>query len=185
MVITVTGHFIPLIIVGTILGTVGSGLIYTFNIGTPSSEWIGYQTVAGIGFGLIIQVPIIVCQAIAKPADLSSFTAIIIFFQTLGFTIFVAIGQSLFTNQLVLSVPKYVRGIDTALVVTTGATDIRRVFPAEQVPGIIHAYMDGLKNAYALAIAVAGISFLVSIYVLVFDYRRLNQEETAKATGAV
>jgi len=184
MTIMVTGHFIPLMIIGSTLSTLGSGLLYTLDIGTPTGKWIGYQIVAGIGFGLVIQIPIIVSQAISKPADLSSITAIIIFFQTLGFTIFVSMGQTLFTNQLVTSAPKYVPGIDVNLMVSTGATDIRKVFPADQVAGIVHAYMDGLKNAYAMSIAVAGTSFIIAMCVLLFDRRRLNQDETKNATGA-
>lgn len=181
MVITTTGHYIPLMIIGTTLSTTGSGLLYTFDIGTPSSEWIGYQILAGIGFGLVIQIPIIVAQAISTPQDLSSITAIMIFFQTLGFAIFVSVGQTLFTNELISSVPKYVPGIDTAKVVATGATDLRRVFPADQIPGIVRAYMEGLKNAYTMSIALAGVSFCIAIAILVFDRRRLNQDETAKA----
>ncbi|KIW01423.1 uncharacterized protein PV09_07185 [Verruconis gallopava] len=183
-IITVTGHFIPIILFGTILGTVGSGLIYTFGVNTPSSEWIGYQIAAGIGFGLIIQVPIICSQALSTAEDLSSVTAIMMFFQTVGFAVFVSVGQSLFTNKLILSAEKYVPGVDVAKVVATGATDLRKAFPAEQLEGLIHAYMDGLTDAYTMAIAISGVSFLVATAILILDYRRLNQEETKKAVGA-
>jgi hypothetical protein len=170
-------------IIGTVLSTTGSGLVYTFNVGTPSSEWIGYQIIAGIGFGLVIQIPIIVAQALSSPKDLSSVTALMIFFQSLGFALFVSVGQTLFTNELVSAAPKYVPGVDAAKVVSTGATELRDTFPAGQIPGLVHAYMDGLKNAYIMAIALAGVSVLISVAILVFDRRRLNQEETKKAGG--
>ena len=47
-------------------------------------------------------------------------------------------------------------------VVSVGVTQIRATFAANDVPGIILAYMDGLKVAYAIAIASAGIAVLVS-----------------------
>jgi hypothetical protein len=53
------------------LSTIGGGLIYSFDIGTPASKFIGYQVVAGAGIGLAIQVPIIVAQATSSRADLS------------------------------------------------------------------------------------------------------------------
>jgi len=36
------------------------------------------------------------------------------------------------------------------------------VFPADVIPGIVDSYMSGLKVAYAVAIASAGISVLIS-----------------------
>lgn len=53
--------------------------------------------------------------------------------------------------------------VDPNLVALTGATQIRTAFPADAVPGVIQAYMDGLKVAFALAVAGAGISFLISL----------------------
>jgi hypothetical protein len=43
-----------------------------------------------------------------------------------------------------------------------GVTQIRETFGAGVVPGIIQAYMDGLKVDYAIAIASSGIAVLVS-----------------------
>lgn len=46
--------------------------------------------------------------------------------------------------------------------IATGATQLRTHFTAEQLPGVIKTYMSGLKVAYAIAIAVAGISVLIT-----------------------
>lgn len=174
--ITMTGHYLPLIVVGSICATVGTGLIYTLDIGSPSSEWIGYQALSGIGSGLGIQVSVIVCQAIVPAIDVSSVTAIILFWQTLAGAIFVSVGQSLFTNKLVKSVASEVPGVNPQLVVATGATELRDVFTSDdQLNGVIRAYMDGLKDAYTLGIALAGCSVLVVAAMLVFDYRKVKK----------
>ncbi|KAF2090771.1 MFS multidrug transporter-like protein [Saccharata proteae CBS 121410] len=158
--ITVTGHYIPLVILGSICGTVGTALIYTLHVGSPSSQWIGYQALSGIGMGLGIQVAIIIAQAIVAPIDVSSITAVIIFWQTVSGAIFVSVGQSLFANRLVKSVARNAPGVDPALVIATGATELRKTFPAEQLPGVIDSYMAGLKDAYILGIALAGVATL-------------------------
>ncbi|KAH7062485.1 major facilitator superfamily domain-containing protein [Macrophomina phaseolina] len=173
--ITATGHYLPLIVLGSVLATVGTGLIYTLDVGSPSSEWIGYQAMSGIGSGLIIQVAVIVSQAIVPSVDLSSVTAIILFWQTLSGAIFVSVAQSLFTNKLIESVPKEVPGLDPGLVVATGATELRDVFSDAQIDGVIRSYMDGLKDAYALGIALAGMSVLVAVAMVVFDYRKVKK----------
>jgi hypothetical protein len=182
--ITVTGHYIPFMVFGTILGTVGVGLTYTLDVGSPSSHWIGYQALSGIGLGLGIQIPIIVAQAIVPTVDVSSITAIMIFFQTISGAIFVSVGQAVFANKLVETVPKFVQGADPMLVVSTGATELRKVFDATQLPGIIRSYMAGLKDAYALGIALAGMAVIVSVTTAVMDWRRLSQSQKAAATGA-
>ena len=42
---------------------------------------------------------------------------------------------------------------------------------------MIAAYMAGLKDAYALAIALGGIAFLVAALVVLFDHKRLRVEQ--------
>lgn len=74
--ITVYGHYVPFLFAGAILATIGTGLIYTLDIGSPSGHWIGYQTLAGVGIGLSIQVPIIANQAFVSMSEISSVTAI-------------------------------------------------------------------------------------------------------------
>jgi MFS transporter, DHA2 family, glioxin efflux transporter len=179
--ITITGHYIHLLVLGATLGTIGSSLLYTLDVGSSSSKWIGYQALAGIGFGLGVQIAIIVSQSIVAQADISSITAIMIFFQTISGAIFVSIGQTLFTNQLVKSVPKYVPGLDPATVVATGATKLKDTFSAIDLPGVIRAYMSGLKDAYALGIALAGCALVISVLFVLFDRRKLNHEQKAAA----
>jgi len=48
--------------------------------------------------------------------------------------------------------------------IATGATDIRVVFPANQIPGILVAYMAGIKAAFALSIAMVGTAFVISLF---------------------
>lgn len=76
--ISVTGHAVPILSVGAAIGTVGAGLLYTFDVETSTGTWIGYQILAGVGFGASFQVPMIMAQAAAKPADIASVTAIVI-----------------------------------------------------------------------------------------------------------
>lgn len=74
--ITVYGVYVPFLLAGSAIATIGAGLLYTLDIGSPSSHWIGYQALAGIGIGLSIQVPIIANQAFVKVSEISSITAV-------------------------------------------------------------------------------------------------------------
>lgn len=55
--------------------------------------------------------------------------------------------------------------VNPAAVIATGATEIRDVFPADQVPGILIAYMDGIRIPFAIATGAAGAAFILSCIV--------------------
>ena len=172
------GHYVPLMIVASVIGTIGTGLIYTLGIGTPSSKWIGYQILAGIGFGLGFQIPVIVAQASVEPEDISSASAMILFFQTLGGSFFVAAGQTAFENRLLGVLPRNVPDVSPAQVVATGATSLREAFSAEQLPGIVASYLSGVHLAFALAVGLIGVSLLAAV---VAPWRKID---AMKAMGA-
>lgn len=56
--------------------TIAAGLLYTLDIGTSTGKWVAYQILAGFGYGIALQVPIVIAQAYAVPADIPSTTAI-------------------------------------------------------------------------------------------------------------
>ena len=73
--ISAFGYYVPWLYAGSVFATIGNGLIYTLDIGTPSSKWIGYQALTGIGIGLSFQVPMIANQAFVKVKDIPTVTA--------------------------------------------------------------------------------------------------------------
>jgi MFS family permease len=76
--ISKTGVATPILTASAVITTVAAGLLYTLDVGSGASKWIGYQILTGLGFGVGFQVPIIVVQATAQPTDLASATAIIL-----------------------------------------------------------------------------------------------------------
>lgn len=89
-------------------------------------------------------------------------TRTIIVFQTIGGAFFVSAGQTAFTNRIVSRIPSTAPGLDPGQVVATGATEIRSTFP-DQIAGVVRAYMDGIKLAFAISIALAGVTGLIAL----------------------
>lgn len=81
--------------------------------------------------------------------------------------------------MLLNKLPSTAPTVNPAQVAATGVTELRNVFPANVIPGIINAYMDGLKVAYAIAIAASGIAVLIS-----FASRWRNLKGKVVAGGA-
>ncbi|KAK6712594.1 hypothetical protein SNK03_007006 [Fusarium graminearum] len=76
--VTATGRYQPLLIGGAAIATIGAGLLYLLDIDTSTGKWIGYQIVAGVGWGLAFQIPMIAVQGTVDPKDLASATGILL-----------------------------------------------------------------------------------------------------------
>ncbi|TVY73227.1 MFS gliotoxin efflux transporter gliA [Lachnellula suecica] len=162
--LTAFGRFAPFLICGAVITTVGSGLLYTLDVGSPSSQWIGYQILAGIGLGLCFQIPVMSGQALAKAEDVATVTAILMFFQSIGGALFISAAQAAFDNTLVAQILVHAPGIDPSSVIAVGATGLRDAFTPAQLPGILVAYMAALRVAYAIAIASGGAAAVVALF---------------------
>ena len=182
--IGVTGHYAGALALGSALIVIGAGLMLKLDIGSPSSAWIGYQVAVGIGSGMVVQAPIIVAQASADKADMSSVSAIILYFQTATAAIFIAVAQTLFTNKIRTQTAKELPELDTDSVIATGATKLRNVFSGDQLQAILRIYLAGLRQGYILAITCGGMALVIAIGVLIFDNRNLKKERKRVETAA-
>jgi hypothetical protein len=82
-------------------------------------------------------------------------------FVTIGGAFFLSAAQSAFNNQLIKSLGKLLPDIDPVAVLSVGATQIRQVFTAEQIPLVIESYVVGLKAVWAISTAAFAIATLV------------------------
>jgi hypothetical protein len=78
-------------------------------------------------------------------------------------------------NKLTSTAPS----VNPALVVATGATELHKVFSADELDGILVAYMAGIKVAFAVTIGAVGISFPLS---LLSKWKKVNMEKLSGAT---
>lgn len=161
--ISVNGHYTPWLYLAGILSPIGCGLLYTLDMHSSPSHWIGYQIVAGVGFGAGIQLPIIVGQALSEPRDITMSTALMLFAQTLGGAVAVSAAEAAYSNTLLRRLPITAPSVSPQTVVSVGATEIRHVFAPHQVAGIIRAEMDGVHVAFALAVACAGVAAVMTL----------------------
>lgn len=88
---------------------------------------------------------------------------ITLFFQIIGGSFAVSAAQAAFANTLIKKLPTTAPGVQPAMVLAAGATELRKIFPPEQIHGILEAYVHGLKVVFALATALVGVSFAFSL----------------------
>ncbi|KAJ7667073.1 putative MFS multidrug transporter [Mycena rosella] len=163
-VITVVGYYTPFMIVSTILMAVGSGLISTFSTTTGHAHWIGFQVIYGLGVGFGMQQPIIAAQTVLSLQDIPTGTSLIMFMQTLGGALFVSVGQNVFTNKLVSGLAQ-VPGVNSAIVLSAGATSLRNSVDAQILPAVLSVYNQALVSAYYVSVAMACLSLIGSLAI--------------------
>ncbi|KIW20704.1 hypothetical protein PV08_01281 [Exophiala spinifera] len=180
VVLSKVGYPAPFLIGGSALGMVSCGLLYTLDIHTSTGKWIGYQILSGIFIGFTFQTAIVVVQVHSKPEDMATATAMIFFFQMIGGSFTLSAAQSAFNNKLISTLRSTAPGVDPGLVLVTGATEIRRVFTPAQVPGIVAAYMQGLKSVFAIGTGTFGAAFLASMCA---PWTRLHPDDLENIEG--
>ncbi|KAJ9630828.1 MFS sugar transporter [Taxawa tesnikishii (nom. ined.)] len=158
--ITKLGYYTPFVIASSVLMTVGAGLLSTFTTHTGHAKWIGYQAMFGFGVGFGMQQPLIAVQTVLPKADIPIGTAIIMFTQTLGGALFISVAQNVFTNKLLSNLKIVVPDLNPAIVLATGATELKNVIPHEYLAGVLTAYNKALTNTFYVSVALAGLSLL-------------------------
>ncbi|ESZ95339.1 DHA14-like major facilitator [Sclerotinia borealis F-4128] len=163
--VTTIGYYAPLMIISSVLASIGIGLLTTFKPDTNHSAWIGYQCLAGIGIGFGMQQPLIAVQTILNISQVPTGTSVIIFCQTLGGALFVSIGQNVFTNKLSQNLAHYVPDLNPAVVLSTGATSIQQNIDPEFLAGVTISYNDALTQSFLVAAVMAALTIIGSLAI--------------------
>ncbi|KAI1159985.1 MFS general substrate transporter [Nemania serpens] len=160
-VITVgkTGHAVSFMAPGAAPCTAGTGLLYTLELHTPSARWIGYQVLLAASTGFPFQNCLNVVHANIKAESWSGMMV----FQVLGGAFSVAAAQSAFVSTLIQSLTTTSPTVDPAVVIAVGATQLHSALTPNQVPGIVLAYLAGIKTAFTVGTRLAGAAFILSL----------------------
>lgn len=159
-IITAIGYYTPFMIASSVLMGIGAGLMTTFKIDTGHSKWIGYQALFGIGCGLGMQQPMMAVQTVLDIADVPTGTAVLLFCQTIGGSLFISIAQNVFTNKLLSGLEQYVPGLNPAIVLSAGATNLQADIASKYYQGVLLAYNSALVDAYYVSVAMASLTII-------------------------
>ncbi|OAK94910.1 MFS general substrate transporter [Phaeosphaeriaceae sp. SRC1lsM3a] len=157
------GYYVPALILGAALAIVGAGFISTWSVDVGSGKWIGFQVVAGIGLGLVLQGPNIAAQTVLSKQDVSIGLSIINLANFLGSTLFVTVAQALLQNQLVKSLKPILPNANLSEIATSGANSLREEASGEQLRAVLVAYNGAIRSVWYLALGLACLVLLASL----------------------
>ena len=181
-----TGKYLPCIIFGCVVTTLGFGLFIDLEAKANWAKIILFQLVAGLGVGPNFQSPLISLQTTVQPRDIASATATFGFIRQLAMSISVVIGGVIFQNGMQKQYPTLLRelGPDIANLLT-GSSAGASVGVVSKLPGAEgdrarRAYFTSLRTMYIVYTAFAGLGLFLSFFV---GQRKLSKDHQEHKTG--
>lgn len=163
--VTMIGYYVPFIYGSVVCMSVGAGLLTTFKVNTAHPEWMGYQVLFGAGVGMGMQQTLMAVQTSLPHNDVAIGTAIIMFSQTLGGSLFVSVGQNVFQNQLLKNLREVVPDFPASIVLSTGATQLKNAVPAQYISRVLIAYNAALTQTWYVSVAMACLSAFGAVWL--------------------
>jgi MFS family permease len=165
-IVTLWGYYTPFMIAGSAIAAVGYGLTTMFEPDSSAAVWIGYQIIIGLGLGIGQQQPLMAVQTVLDIEDVPTGSSLIVFLQTLGGALFIAVSQNVFANKLVELVAEYAPELpDPAFVLAVGATNVRELVPPESFRGVKQAFNDSLTSTFLVFTILSAISIIPALVV--------------------
>jgi hypothetical protein len=91
---------------------------------------------------------------------------------------FIVVAQSIFANSMVKRIRHIAPHLDPLRVLGTGASEIRDVFKGSDRTAVLDAYLSGLKDVFACALAASACAVLVSLMI---PFQRLPAHDSKSA----
>ncbi|KAL8721385.1 MAG: hypothetical protein Q9225_001932 [Loekoesia sp. 1 TL-2023] len=171
------GHYFPIMLVGTIVCSVGTGLLIRIQKATPVHIWAISMVIAGLGDGLCTNMPYTAIQAILDDeADVFIGNAIATFATLAGFAIGVSTGETILVGRLLNEVPKYTTSVAPQAVISAGALNLSTLTNSISV-------LDGLRQAYRNAISTIMLCATTTICIAnltTLGMKRLNLKKISR-----
>ncbi|KAK3903976.1 major facilitator superfamily domain-containing protein [Staphylotrichum tortipilum] len=160
-----TGHIIPFAVAAAVIGCISNGLYSTLSPTTPAAQWIGYQILNGVGRGIGMPLAIVAVQAAINHADVAMGNSIVVFTQSLGTAVVLALSNMVFLEELRREIPIYAPAVDPTAVIAAGATRFRAIVPEQDLPGVLMAYSRAIGHIYYPIITISGMAIFTSLYL--------------------
>jgi EmrB/QacA subfamily drug resistance transporter len=188
---TKSGLLLTPLMLGLIVGTVGSGRIITkwgrykafpvagmaimalgiwllaqFDTNTPRLTQSIYMAVVGLGIGLVMQVLVLAVQNSVPPEDLGTATSATSFFRSMGGAFGVAIFGSIFNSRLDTYIAEVVpagSGIDSSAI-QGGAEALDRLPPPIRT-AVIDSFARSLHVTFLWGVPIVLIGFAVVLFL--------------------
>ncbi|KAK6849088.1 Efflux pump dotC [Apiospora arundinis] len=181
-----TGQYLPPIIFGMAVMTLGFGLFIDLDTSHNWAKIIIFQIIAGIGTGPNFQAPLIALQSSVEPRNIASATSAFGFVRQLATSISVVIGGVVFQNQMQKQHPQLLAALGPKLAdqlsggSAGGNVGVVASLQGEQGAVAKGAYWNSLRTMYIMYTCFAALGLILSPLI---GQKKLSKEHTEHKTG--
>lgn len=159
------GYYAPFMLFASLIMPVAAGLITTFKIDTSFAELIIYTAFSGLAYGIGFSGPQNAVQTVLPVEDVPLGTSIMLFAQSFGPAVAIAVAQVLFVDQLSVNLRGLVSGIDGAGIENSGLSQlVENVSPAK-TRDVLVAIDRSLIQTWYLVIGLACATMIGSLMI--------------------
>lgn len=181
-----TGKFVPPIIGGFALMTLGYGLFIDLGSTANWAKIICFQMILGMGVGPNFQSPLIALQSTVQPRDIASATGTFMFIRQLSTSISIVVGGVIFSSGMATQadtlrkeLPKDVVYLLTGSNAESSVTEVQAL-PEDQRVIAQGAYWNALRTMFIFYVAFAALGFVLSFFI---GSEKLTETHTEHKTG--
>ncbi|KAI9852378.1 MAG: hypothetical protein M1838_000900 [Thelocarpon superellum] len=182
IIVSRTGHYRWSLWSGWVLTCGGMGLLYLLDVNTSTVSWIFLNLVAGLGTGILFPSMAFSIQASVPTKDVAFAVALFSFFRAFGQSIGVAVGGTIFQNEMrrkLLTHPILAGDADQY---ATDAASLVQVINQMDVANpqrtpLVQSYADALKTVWLVMCALAAVALLTSFFVKSYSLDQAHDTE--------
>jgi MFS family permease len=169
------GYYAPFMVLGSICMPIAAGLMTTYNIDTDLVKIIFFSGFVGFSGGIGFQGSQAAVQTILSPADVNLGTGVILFGQSIGPAVFIAVAQVILTNQLLSNLQDIVPGLSPAYLENNGLGTLKNGIPMQQWERLYEAINKSLVTTWYLPIALGAVTLVGSLLI---EWRSVKQKRS-------
>lgn len=179
--VTITGRYRWSLWAGWVLSTFGTGILYLMDVDTPVVSWIFLNLVVGIGMGLLFPAMAFAVQASTKNEDLAFAVAMFSFLRVFGEAVGVAVGGTVFQNQVRKKLLGYPLLASKAEEYSRDSSSLVQII--KQMPEglekmqLRQSYADALKIVWVTMCAMSAVALILSLWTKEYDLNRPLETE--------
>lgn len=169
IIITKIGTFRWAVWSGWAITVLGLGILYLLDVHTTTVQWIFLNLVPGIGTGLLYPALQFSVQSATSDENMASAVAMYSFFRALGQALGVAVGGTVFQNQLYAKIRDHATLAPLAAEYSKNAAALAQIIQTMPTgtnrSDLIQAYADALKIVWIVMCGLAGAGFLLGFLI--------------------
>ncbi|USW47919.1 Putative major facilitator superfamily, MFS transporter superfamily [Septoria linicola] len=180
------GYYNPFIYAGTVLCSVGAGLLYTINTDTPRWTIIGYQIIFAAGIGLSLEQCNVAVQTVLPDDKIPAGTSLVLFTRLLGTALSGPIAQSVLQQTLA---KRLGNSVAATIYGEGGATGVRGklddIFGAgtPALQSALNAFNDSVTRTFMVALILASLTALTLPLIEWKSVKKEKRENEDKKEG--